>query len=130
MRAIMKCYIFDIDGTLADIEHRLHHISGETKDWRAFFADCSADKPIDHICDLAWDLGQSNQKIVYLSGRSDECRDATEAWMREHDLPKGPLYMRKAGDYRADTIVKMELLEQLKADGYEPIMAFEDRDRV
>ena len=22
----MKCYIFDIDGTLADCKHRLHHI--------------------------------------------------------------------------------------------------------
>jgi len=35
-------YIFDIDGTLADVSHRLHYITGETKDWDAFFAACGA----------------------------------------------------------------------------------------
>jgi hypothetical protein len=29
-------YIFDIDGTLADISHRLHFIQQESKDWKAF----------------------------------------------------------------------------------------------
>ena len=38
--------------------------------------------------------------------------------------------MRKAGDYRPDAKVKEELLTQVKADGYEPILAFEDRERV
>lgn len=35
--------VFDLDGTLADGDHRLHHITGETKDWRAFFAACGDD---------------------------------------------------------------------------------------
>lgn len=29
--------VFDLDGTLADCEHRIHHITKEPKDWRAFF---------------------------------------------------------------------------------------------
>lgn len=40
------------------------------------------------------------------------------------------LYMRKEGDHRPDFKVKRDLLAALKADGYEPIMAFDDRDQV
>ena len=40
------------------------------------------------------------------------------------------LYMRKEGDFRPDAKIKEELIAQMKADGYEPILAFEDRQRV
>ena len=33
-------YIFDLDGTLALIDHRRHLVEGETKDWPAFFRAC------------------------------------------------------------------------------------------
>jgi hypothetical protein len=29
--------IFDIDGVLADVRHRVHHLEGRRKDWGAFF---------------------------------------------------------------------------------------------
>jgi hypothetical protein len=29
------CYVFDIDGTLADLAHRLRHIERRPKSWRA-----------------------------------------------------------------------------------------------
>jgi hypothetical protein len=38
--------------------------------------------------------------------------------------------MRKKGDYRDDSIVKKELLDQIRKDGYNPLLAFDDRDRV
>lgn len=31
--------IFDIDGTLANLDHRLRHILKEPKDWDAFYSD-------------------------------------------------------------------------------------------
>ena len=37
--------IFDLDGTLALIEHRVHHITAETPDWQAFYAACVDDLP-------------------------------------------------------------------------------------
>lgn len=123
------CYVFDIDGTLADCSHRLKHIRDTPKDWRAFFAACSDDQPIQHVIDLASALADFSD-IIYVSGRSDECREATEMWLAKHMLPIGPLYMRKAGDHRDDDILKAELLDAVMADGWAPIMAFDDRDRV
>jgi phosphoglycolate phosphatase-like HAD superfamily hydrolase len=126
----MRSYIFDIDGTLADCSHRIHLIEMTPKRWDEFFALCSMDRPIAHIIELARVLSKSGAGIVYVSGRSDQCRYETEAWLRAHKVPAGPLYMRKRGDHRDDDIIKLELLEQLRADGFDPIMAFDDRNRV
>lgn len=124
-----SCYIFDIDGTIANGDHRLHHIKKTPKDWPAYFAACDKDEPIRHIIDLAHACA-AQFEVIYVSGRSDECGDLTHAWLRAHHLPVGRLYMRKTGDHRADDVLKIELLDQIRADGFEPIMAFDDRDRV
>lgn len=126
----MRTYIFDIDGTIADLSHRLPHIQKDPKDWDSFFAACTDDVPIRHIIKLAIDLSLAEANIVYVSGRSDQCREATETWLRMHALPEGRVYMRKAGDHRPDHQVKIELLEQLRAEGHMPVMAFDDRNTV
>ena len=38
--------------------------------------------------------------------------------------------MRAEGDYRADDVVKGELLDRILADGYHPELVFDDRTRV
>jgi hypothetical protein len=125
-----RCYLFDIDGTVANLGHRLHHIERKPRDWRKFFGAESQDLPIVHIIELARDLAEAGVPIVYVSGRSDECRADTLAWFSTHDLPLGPLYMRRAGDRRPDHVVKAELLDEILQDGFLPSMAFDDRDRV
>jgi phosphoglycolate phosphatase-like HAD superfamily hydrolase len=126
----MRCYIFDIDGTLADNGHREHHLQKDPKDWTSFFAACDVDPPISHIFTLAQDLARTGVAIVYVSGRSDECREATEAWLFRYGAPHGPVLMRMAGDHRNDDVLKPELLLRLQGMGYEPVMAFDDRKRV
>jgi len=123
------CYVFDIDGTLADLSHRLHHIEKKPKNWDAFFAESADDKAIAHICDLARHLSRV-APVVFVSGRSDRVQRDTEDWLQREVGVRGPLYMRKGRDRRPDYIVKAELLDQLQADGYRPIMAFDDRDQV
>lgn len=46
--------VFDLDGVLRDVSHRLHFIDPnreEGKDWKAFFNSCSNDTPIDMMLD-------------------------------------------------------------------------------
>lgn len=134
---MIPAYVFDIDGTLADCSHRLHHIQREPgdarpKDWTAFFAACRDDAPIEHMCGLARTLMHAS-KVVLVSARSDECHGATRDWLDKHLGIKfrfAPLYMRRAGDHRDDNVIKAELLAELRSHGYEPIMVFEDRARV
>lgn len=123
------CYIFDIDGTLADLSHRLHHILETPKNWDAFFDACGEDKPIEHVCGLARLLGQTGT-LILVSGRSERCRFQTVTWLQKHKIDCLGLYMRKNGDHRPDNIVKGEILDKILNDGFSPIMAFEDRDQV
>ena len=65
--------IFDIDGTLADATHRLHHVTGGRRDWDAFFAEMADDVPVKPICDLLVELIKRNT-IVICSGRPERSR--------------------------------------------------------
>ena len=101
-------YIFDIDGTLMDCSHRLHHIQKDPKDWRAFFAACAQDKPISHMVRLAINLFDADQHIVYVSGRSDECMDETCLSLAWAGLPDAPLiHAPRPGDHRDDDVLEI-----------------------
>jgi phosphoglycolate phosphatase-like HAD superfamily hydrolase len=123
--------IVDLDGTLADCAHRLHHIrGGRRKDWNAFFAACPLDPPHEVVVDLVKTLRHSH-RLIFCSGRPERTRKATEEWICRHLEIVGPrLYMRGDKDHRADDIVKRELLERIRRDGFDPKLAIDDRQRV
>ncbi|MCM1260547.1 MAG: hypothetical protein NC222_06290 [Staphylococcus sp.] len=115
-------YIFDLDGTLADISHRLHFVfdkNGTKKEkpvWKSFFKECVNDKPIEKVCKLAHTLSQYN-KVIILTGRSSEVAKETSEWINKNvfhfeNLFNYFLIMRKEGDHRPDKIVKPELLNK------------------
>jgi len=117
-------YVFDLDGTLADLTHRKHFL--ETKDWRSFFAAVGDDKPIWSVIELLQSLAMADNYIEIWSGRSDECRAATEAWILEHVGFLPLVLMRTAGDKRPDDEVKRDFLRMSQ----QPDIIFDDRDRV
>lgn len=114
--------VFDIDGVLADVSHRLHHISTRPKDWPGFFAAAHADPPLPQGVALARELGEVRQ-LLYLTGRPEWIRDATQKWLDRHDLPTGRLLMRRAGDRRPARLMKLERLRDLQ-----PVHAVVDDD--
>lgn len=125
--------LVDIDGTIADCGHRLHHIEARPdfkKDWNAFYDAMVADKPIIGMCNLIRVLNDS-YKIVYITGRPDSHRRQTSEWLDKFYLPRYDLVMRKAGDHRADYVVKEELFKKsvLPVYGF-PSIAIEDRKQV
>lgn len=127
MKKIILC---DLDGTLADCQHRIHHILKQPKDWKSFFADCKNDSPIQHIMDLINTIDRDEYEIWITSGRSDECRRETMWWLERNEVNYDRLIMRKSGDYTDDGILKPSWL----ADGTIPIervaFALDDRNRV
>jgi phosphoglycolate phosphatase-like HAD superfamily hydrolase len=126
--------IVDIDGTLADCTHRLHHIQKQPKDWDAFFAATAKDKPIQPMCDLLRALILGGARPIYVTGRPEKTRKATEDWLERFNPTMQPyairLYMRADGDHRNDDILKREMLNRIRRAGFAPKLAFEDRSRV
>lgn len=124
--------IFDIDGTLSDPTHRLRFITEqEPKDWDAFYAACGDDAPINEALDVLAVL-DAEHKVILATGRVESTRETTLEWFARHRIyaDEMPLYMRKDGDHRPDTVVKREMLDQMRADGWEPTLAIEDRASV
>ncbi len=106
--------IFDLDGTLADCEHRrhfvdpskntnyikshwysqgdLHHqyIHKDTKEkfkpnWPAFYEGCDEDEPIEPLTKLLFYLFEMNEIEIW-TGRCESVRDKTIAWLEEHTI--------------------------------------------
>lgn len=121
--------IFDLDGTLADISHRLPLIQGKTKRWDDFFAACVDDFPIKSGIATLTAFKNAGYKIIIYTGRSDKVRMATEVWLREHVGFVPVMAMRKDGDYRSDHELKREWLNAME-DKDRVLVAFEDRYRV
>ena len=124
-------YIFDIDGTIADLTHRLPFILQEPKAWDAFFMAASEDKPIFEVISVARAL-LSLHKILMVTGRSEISREITEAWLKKYRVPCDKLYMRTKDDHREDNIVKSDLLDRVLQDNPDAKIggAFEDRQMV
>jgi hypothetical protein len=117
--------VVDIDGVLADVRHRLHHVQARPKDWDAFFAAAPEDPLLEKGHETATRLAEVHD-VVYLSGRPERCRTDTQTWLTRHDLPTGPLILRPHGDRRPARILKVEILDRLSAE--RPIAVLVDDD--
>lgn len=104
--------VVDVDGVLADVRHRLHHLRQRPKDWAAFFAAASQDPVLPEGRAVALRLAEDHQ-LVYLTGRPATCRPDTHEWLARHGLPEGALHMRRTGDRRPARVTKIEQLRVL-----------------
>lgn len=110
--------ICDLDGTIANIEHRLHYIKGPHKDWVSFTKACVDDEPYKDVIEILFNLYDAGpmvdkRTVYFFSGRSEVVRKETEEWLKKHvPITDGRpyLYMRKEGDYRPDTTIKYEMM--------------------
>lgn len=130
MQMIQDIIVFDIDGTIADLNHRVHHVNGKYKDWNAFNSGLHLDEPIDEMIEINNQLYASRFPIFLCSGRSEDQRKVTEEWLSTNGVSYEKLFMRPSGDYRPDHIIKEEMLKQWQADGYQPFIIFDDRPTV
>jgi phosphoglycolate phosphatase-like HAD superfamily hydrolase len=125
-----KIIVFDIDGTVADVNHRRQFIATKPKNWAAWNAGMSRDPVHEDIKSIYTALKSAGARIIFCSGRGDETRAVTEKWLAENGFEFDALFMRRAGDYRQDSIVKVELLAQIRQWHGEPYIWFDDRNQV
>lgn len=116
----MKTWIVDIDGTLA--------IRGERGpfDWERV----GEDMPNDAVLMVVRALVNDGYLIVYLSGRMEQCREATVNWLGQHGLDGTRLHMRPDDDYRPDQVLKRQIYRTRIRDKYDVAGVIDDRARV
>ena len=149
---MQKTVIFDLDGTLANIDSR-RDISMKPNgrlDWNVFAAPNSIlalDKPNAPVIKMAQMFKADGFKIVIFSGRNDRGFDATIQWLNDFKVPFDLLVMRPdkfksksfpiadgnpaTPDMRfmPDEILKKKMLDAF-VDINDVFLVVDDRDKV
>lgn len=122
--------LFDLDGTLANGDHRVHHVLKHPKYWRTYFHHCDADKIIPHARVIFCAMIAAGFQVWIVSGRSDEVRDKTLQWLDENECLPHNLIMRKEGDCTGDDVLKVSWLKDGTIPKERVLCVFDDRARV
>lgn len=121
-----KIVICDIDGTVANNDHRQHLLQG-FKTWDKFFAHLSEDLPISEVIEFVINLHNEGRDIVFVTGRPARYEEATRKWLGRYFDFEIKLFMRQDKDKRNKVEVKKEIfLENFKS---EDIFLVIDNDR-
>jgi predicted kinase len=116
-----RAVLVDIDGTVALMSDRSPYDMTRV----------DLDTPNHAVISAVRAMQAAGNLVVFCSGRSDDCRDATEAWLRTHvGVPFEGLHMRATGDNRKDSIVKAEIFEREIRGNYHVVGVFDDRAQV
>jgi len=131
--------IFDLDGTLADCEHRRHFVEEPPHsiinpefikdlwvspvktnpkwrefiaDWESFYEACDKDQPIWPVIQIYEELTIRKYQIQIWSGRCESVRYKTEKWLDYHHIEYTRLKMRPIGDNTTAHELKERWLEK------------------
>jgi predicted kinase len=111
----------DIDGTVALMAGRSPYDESRVHQ----------DRPNEAVIAAVRAMHAAGHAVIFCSGRTDGCRAATEKWLAEHvAVPYEALYMRRAGDSRRDSVVKVELFDRYIRHQWRVVAVFDDRRQV
>ncbi|MFC9973571.1 AAA family ATPase [Spirillospora sp. NPDC127200] len=116
-----RAVLVDIDGTTALMCDRSPFDESRVQE----------DRPNGPVIEVIRSMVAAGFRVVFLSGRTAACRDATDTWLRTHVVPEfEALHMRPVGDYRKDSVVKAELFDAHVRDAYDVTCVLDDRNQV
>jgi predicted kinase len=134
--SLPDCIIVDIDGTLAKMKDR-----GPYDEDKVYNDDVR-----NHVLTTVKALKMIHPefKVFIFTGRSEKCSKQTIKWLEDkcsffvsnyhdeedHFRINVELHMRKVGDKRRDSLVKMDLYNEYVKDKYNTIVVFDDRPQV
>ena len=103
--------ICDIDGTVANNDHRQHLLQG-FKTWDKFFGALDKDTPIQEEINYVKQLNQNGKEIVFITGRPERYRKKTTAWLENYFDFEIKVLMRKDNDIRDKVSVKKDIFRE------------------
>lgn len=128
-----KAIIVDIDGTLANIEHRRHHVEKKPPDWKAFNAAMKDDTVNEWCAKLIRAMQYQHYEIIFVTGRCEEYGGITQHFLKNSGIQTAhpyTLFMRKDDDFRKDSIIKAEIYIHDIEPNYDVIFCIDDRKQI
>lgn len=125
-----EAIICDLDGTMCNVEHRRHWVSGEKKNWAMWNAGIKNDTLNKWCMTITNQLYHAGYKVVLCSGRVQEYKLVTIEWLLNNKVLHDNLFMRQFNDSRPDNVIKEIILDFEILTRYKPIFMIDDRRRV
>ena len=122
-------YIFDVDGTLANVDPYLHHVRGSNKDYEAFHEASVGALPNIEVVEMLNHAFFDQMHIIIVTSRKEKWRGLTSYWLAKNDIGHHALYMRSDDDNRPDYEVKKDILLKIK-NHWNVIHAVDDNPNV
>lgn len=104
--------IVDIDGVIADVRHRVHFVERAPKNWKRFFAAAMHDEPHPEGLAVVDTLARDHE-VVFLTGRPENLRADTVAWLERQGLGAHRLLMRPVGNRGPSARFKLHEVQRL-----------------
>lgn len=124
--------IVDIDGTMANCDHRQE--LAEAGRWEDFHGLCHQDAPYPDIIQIVNTFGDAGYDIFACTGRNERFRNKTLDWFVAHGVAVDDIWMRADDEFGKDVEVKTAMMEKhfgSKEAVLENVLCvLEDRDKL
>lgn len=115
-----KAVICDIDKTLALLNGRDPYDA----------STCMEDTPNEPVVLITRLCYRHGLQVILVTGREEQYREMTQAWLFQHLIPYDALFMKQDGDRRPQTVFKQEVYERHIKESFCVQFVLEDRERV
>ena len=125
--ARVKGIIVDLDGTIANVSHRVHHLKKEVPD-KGAFNDAMGEDGVNQWClEIVNAMRNQGYKIILVTGRRKKYHDKTVNWLREKGVIYDQLYMRLEGEKLPDAPMKKKIYREYIEKEIDILFILEDR---
>jgi hypothetical protein len=122
-------YIYDVDGTLANVDPYLHHVRGSNKDYDAFHRASIDALPNIEVLEMLNNSVSDGHAILIVTSRKEKWRGLTSMWLAKNDARSHALFMRSDDDNRPDYEVKKDILDKISSH-WDVVHAVDDNPSV
>ena len=108
-----SAYIFDVDGTLANVDPYLHHVRGSNRDYNAFHEASINALPNIEVVQMLNNAVSDRHAILIVTSRKEKYRGLTSMWLAKNNIRSHALFMRADDDSRPDYEAKKDMLDKI-----------------
>ncbi|MFN7584046.1 MAG: hypothetical protein ACK5P0_01665 [bacterium] len=122
-------HIYDVDGTLANVDPFLHHVRGGNKDYDAFHYSSIDALPNTEVVEMLNNSYSDKYSVIIVTSRKEKYRGITSLWLHKNNIRSHALFMRADDDNRPDYEVKKDILNKIN-ELWEVTHAVDDNPHV
>lgn len=106
-------HIYDVDGTLANVDPYLHHVRGSNRDYDAFHGASIDALPNVEVVEMLNNSVSDGHSILVVTSRKEKYRGLTSMWLAKNNIRSHGLFMRADDDNRPDYEAKKDMLDKI-----------------